>query len=123
MNAKALLASAALLVPLAAHAHHSAAMFNAQQPLTLTGTVREFQFTNPHCYIQLQVRNARGVEEEWSVEMGAPTHLRGRGWKRTTLKPGDRVTVTIAPLRNGGRGGELRRITTADGQPLRGTTA
>ena len=102
-----------------AQAHHSRAMFNLQQPVTLTGTVRAFQFTNPHCYIQLSVPGS-GRVVEWSIEMGAPSHLRGRGWKRSTLQAGDAVRVTIAPLRDGKPGGELLNITTADGQPLRG---
>ncbi len=111
------LAVAALALP--AQAHHSRAMFNTQRPMTLTGTVREFQFTNPHCYIQLAVPGSGGAVE-WSIEMGAPSHLRGRGWKRSTLQPGDQVRVTIAPLRDGKPGGELVSITTAEGQPLRG---
>lgn len=102
-----------------AQAHHSRAMFDPQRPVTLTGTVRAFQFTNPHCYIQMSVP-ASGEDVEWSVEMGAPSHLRGRGWKRSTLKAGDEVRVTLAPLRSGRPGGELISITAADGQPLRG---
>ena len=93
-------------------------MFDLQKPVELTGTVREFQFTNPHCYIQLLVTNASGAQEEWSVEMGAPSHLRGAGWKKSTLKAGDRIKVTIAPLRNGGRGGELVSATTVDERSL-----
>ena len=104
-----------------AQAHHSRAMFNVQRPVTLTGTVRAFQFTNPHCYIQLSVPGS-GRVVEWSIEMGAPSHLRDRGWKRTTLQAGDQVRVTVAPLRDGKPGGELLTITTPDGQPLRGLT-
>jgi hypothetical protein len=101
-----------------AQAHHSRAMFDLRQPRTLTGTVREFQWTNPHCYIQLTVRDAAGRDEEWSVEMGSPIHLQGRGWGKRTLRPGDRVTVTVSPLRNGRNGGEFVTATTADGRPL-----
>lgn len=101
-----------------AQAHHSRSMFDLQNPVQVTGTVREFQWTNPHCYIQLLVRNAAGRDEEWSIEMGAPMHLFGRGWTPRTLKPGDRVTVRLAPLRNGRNGGELLTVTTADGKPL-----
>ena len=101
-----------------AEAHHSAAMFDPAAPKTLTGTVREFQWTNPHCYIQLLVRSDDGVEEEWSLEMGAPTHLQRLGWRKSTLRAGDRITVTIHPLRNGGKGGEVQEAIAADGQPL-----
>jgi len=111
-------AAALAILASGAEAHHSAAMFDPARTVTLTGTVREFQFTNPHAYIQLVVRDESGQQVEWSIEMGAPTHLRGRGWKKTTLKAGDRVTVTIAPLRNGRNGGELRSVTTPDGKPL-----
>lgn len=101
-----------------AQAHHSAAMFDPAAPKTLTGTVREFQWTNPHCYIQLLVRSDNGVEEEWSLEMGAPTHLQRNGWRKSTLRAGDRITVTFNPLRNGGKGGEVQEAVAADGRPL-----
>lgn len=99
-------------------AHHSAAMFDQQRKVQLTGTVREFQWTNPHCYIQLLVKNAQGKEEEWSLELGAPMYLYARGWRPSTLKPGDRLDVTISPLRNGTRGGLLVDAKTPDGKPL-----
>ena len=101
-----------------AHAHHSPVMFDQTQPLTLTGTVREFQWTNPHSYIQLVVKNADGQDEEWSLEMAAPTYLYNLGWRPSTLKAGDAVTVTIAPLRKGGKGGLLLKAATADGKPI-----
>lgn len=99
-------------------AHHTAAMFDQTSPRTLTGTVREFQWTNPHCYIQLLVRNEAGVEEEWSLEMAAPMHLQRLGWRKSTLRAGDRITVTFHPLRNGGKGGEVQAATSADGRAL-----
>ena len=101
-------------------AHHSGAMFDPRKTVSLTGTVRTFQFRNPHCYIQLVVKNDQGVDEEWSVEMGAPMHLRDGGWKKNTLQAGDRIKVTVAPLRGGRHGGELRTATAEDGRPLRG---
>src|SRR4029078_7805870 len=87
---------------------------------TLVGTVRQFQWENPHCYIQLVVRNERGQDEEWSLEMTAPMHLQRLGWKRTSLKPGDRITVTIHPMRDGSRGGNVLTATGADGKPIGG---
>jgi hypothetical protein len=124
MRGRSIAILAALLVALAAPApaHHSAAMFDAQKTLALSGEVREFQWTNPHCYIQLVVRNERGQAEEWSLEMGAPIYLYNQGWRRNTVKAGDRLSVTIAPLRNGDKGGLLLKATTADGKPLGGTT-
>ena len=119
----AILAAAPLLAALVpAEAHHSAAMFDSEHTRSLTGTVREFQWTNPHSYIQLVVKNERGEEEEWSLEMGAPVYLYNQGWRRTTVKAGDRLTVTIAPLRNGDKGGLLLKAVTVDGKAL-GKTA
>jgi hypothetical protein len=99
-------------------AHHSAAMFDSEHERSMTGTVREFQWTNPHCYIQLVVKGEGGTEQEWSLEMGAPVYLYNLGWRRTTVKAGDQLTVTIAPLRNGDKGGLLLKAITADGKAL-----
>ncbi len=106
----------AVVVP--AQAHHSAAMFDSEHTRSFTGTVREFQWTNPHSYIQLVVKNERGEEEEWSLEMGAPVYLYNQGWRRSTVKAGDVLKVTIAPLRNGDKGGLLLKALTADGKAL-----
>src|SRR5688572_16690468 len=115
-------AALALTFPPAAEAHHSRAMFDTQRVVELTGTVRQFQWTNPHCYIQLLVVGADGREAEWSLEMGAPLHVRARGWGPRTVRAGDRIRVAIMPLRNGRNGGELQSATTIDGRPL-GTAA
>ena len=113
-----LLLSSALVLPLALRAHHSPAMFDFSKQLTLTGTVREFQWTNPHSYIQLVVKNDQGQDEEWSLEMAAPTYLYNLGWRPSTVKAGDTLTVTVAPLRKGGRGGLLLKAVTADGKTI-----
>ena len=106
------------LIAHAAFAHHSPVMFDQAHPLTLNGTVREFQWTNPHSYIQLVVKNEQGQDEEWSLEMAAPTYLYNLGWRPSTVKAGDIVTVTIAPLRKGGKGGLVLKAATADGTPI-----
>ena len=111
----------ALVLARPAIAHHSPAMFDTGKITTLQGTVREFQWSNPHCYVQLRVKNDKGVEEEWSLEMGAPMYLYNKGWRPSTLKPGDALTVTLAPLRKGGRGGLLLQATTSDGRQLGGS--
>ena len=118
MIRKLALAAAWSAIAAPAHAHHSGAMFDSTQTVTLTGTVREFQFTNPHCYIQLTVRNAQGQDEEWSLEMAAPMHLLRLGWRKSSLRPGDRITVRIHPLRNGSKGGQVEQAATADGKPI-----
>jgi hypothetical protein len=94
-----------LIAALPVAAHHSGAMFDDKTSVTLTGTVRAYQWTNPHCWIQVLVPGEGGGTVEWSVEMGAPIELYRHGWRPTTLRSGDRITVTIHPMRNGVRGG------------------
>ena len=101
-----------------AQAHHSFAMFDLQKQVTVSGTVRQFQWTNPHAYIQLVAKDASGNDVEWSMEMGAPMYLYARGGRPGTLKAGQRITVTLNPLRNGRPGGVVRDVTTADGKAI-----
>jgi len=101
-----------------AEAHHSMAMFDQTKTVTLKGTVKQFQWTNPHCYIQLMVKDASGKDVEWSLEMGAPMYLYAKGWRPSALKPGMPVKVTINPLRNGDPGGVVLTATTADGKQI-----
>jgi hypothetical protein len=110
--------TAAALSAGTAVAHHSPVMFDPTQPRTMTGTVREFQWTNPHSYIQLVVKNDQGQDEEWSLEMGASVYLYNLGWRPSSVKAGDTLTVTIAPLRKGGNGGLLLKAATADGKQI-----
>ena len=120
MNRITALAFLSILLPLAGHTHHSPSMFDGSRELTLTGTVREFQWSNPHSYIQLVVASDDGSEQEWSVEMGANAYLYNLGWRPSSVKPGDELIVTITPLRNGQPGGLLVNVTTADGIPVGG---
>ena len=100
-----------------ASAHHSPVMFDQSKTVTLSGTVRLFQWTNPHCYIQLLVDEG-GKQTEWNMEMGAPVYLYNRGWRPSSLKAGDRVTITASPLRSGASGGLVLSVTGADGKPV-----
>ena len=109
----ALMASPAL-------AHHSFAMFDNSKVLTLEGVVKEFQWTNPHTWTQLLVRNDQGLTEEWGIEGSSINGLAREGWKRTSLKPGDKVTVTIHPLKSGEKGGSFMTATLPDGTVLSG---
>jgi hypothetical protein len=109
---------ATVVGPGPALAHHSPVMFDQTKKVTLTGTVREFQWTNPHAYIQLLVKNEQGQEEEWSLEMGASVYLYNLGWRPSSVKAGDTLTVIVAPLRKGGNGGLLLQAVTADGKPI-----
>ncbi len=85
--------------PLAAH--HSTAMYNMDNPVTVTGTVKRFEWTNPHAFIYLAVKDENGKEVEWTVEMMSLNHLRSYGWMHTTVKPGDVITCTGGPARGG----------------------
>jgi len=103
-------------------AHHSPVLFDMQKTQTLEGTVVEFTWTNPHSSIQLDVQTASGVER-WGVEMGSPNSMVKAGWKSTIIKPGDKVTVAVHPLKSGEHGGIFMSITLADGRRLGGRAA
>lgn len=112
------LCALALTAAPSAQAHHSRALFNTAEQVEVVGEVRRFQLANPHCYIQLMVTDARGVQREYPIEMGAPLHLQENGWTSRRLRPGDRVRIVMHPLRNGDPGGELASITSLDGRRL-----
>jgi hypothetical protein len=115
----ALAAALVAVVPAGqAQAHHSFAMFDQTKEVTVTGTVRQFQWTNPHSYIQLIAKDSSGKEVEWSMEMGAPMYLYARGWRPSTLKVGMVVSIKINPLRNGKPGGVVVDVTTPDGKQI-----
>jgi hypothetical protein len=101
-----------------ASAHHSFAMFDNEKVMTLKGMVKEFQWTNPHTWIQLNVSNGAGATQEWSIEGASVISLSRQGWKRNTLKVGDDITVMIHPLKSGEPGGSFMSATFADGSPV-----
>jgi Family of unknown function (DUF6152) len=101
-------------------AHHSFAMYEPTKTLTFKGTVKSFQWTNPHVVVWLLVQpEDGGAVQEWSLETTSPGVLTRAGWTRQSLKAGDRVSVTFSPLRDGSRGGGLNSVTLLDtGQTL-----
>jgi hypothetical protein len=103
------LAFAAFTVP--ALAHHSFAMFDAEKSIVLEGAVKEFQWTNPHAWILLNVGS-----NQWAIEMGGPAGLARQGWVPKTLTPGMKVTAIIHPLKDGTRGGQFMAVTLPDGK-------
>lgn len=109
--------AAALLAALQASAHHSAALFDDQKSLTLSGTVKSFQWTNPHCWIQVLVPGQPDAVE-WSVEMGSPSQLYNIGWKPKTIRPGDKITLQVHPSRDGKSAGLFISATNAGGKPV-----
>jgi hypothetical protein len=106
----AFLSCAALLADTAS-AHHSFAMFDNQKDVTIEGTVKSFQWTNPHTWIQLMVKDANGNEAEWSIEGQSPNGLVRQGWQKLSLKAGDHAVVVIHPLKDGTTGGSVVRVT------------
>ena len=105
-------------LPTAVLAHHSYAMFDMSQTVTLQGTIRDFQWTNPHSWIWVDVPGASGATEQWGIEGMSPNYLARRGWTKSTMKPGEKVTISVRPLRNGQNGGMFVRATLADGRVL-----
>jgi hypothetical protein len=103
-----------------AFAHHSGAMFDTSKKVDVTGTIIDFNWSNPHANFKVNVDKPGGGSEVWAVEMNSPNNLVRDGWKRTTLKAGDKVTVTVRPLRDGTPGGQYVSIVLADGKVLGG---
>ena len=112
-------------VPPPALAHHSFAIYDHGKTVTLKGTVKTFQWTNPHCVIWLMVQPDGGGEpQEWSIETTSPGVLTRSGWTRKSVNPGDRVSVEFSPLRDGSHGGGLNTVTFLDsGQTLKANFA
>jgi hypothetical protein len=96
-------------------AHHSFAMFDHDKQIKLAGTVTEFQWTNPHVYIAMEV-SGEGGKRVWTIEGANPGILNRVGWKFNMIKPGDEITVIVAPLRTGEAGALLKQVTLADGR-------
>jgi Family of unknown function (DUF6152) len=115
LTALVIVAVAAFMDATAGYAHHSFAMFDYAKTLTLEGTVKEFQWTNPHAWLLISARGGDNVEAEWAIEMGTPISLVRQGWQPTSLTPGLKVTALIQPLKNGGHGGRLVMVTLPDG--------
>ena len=112
---------AGLLLPLLAGqalAHHSFAMFDPEKLITQEGTVKEFEWTNPHVWLHIVAPDASGKAVEWSFEMQAVAQATSGGWRADIVKPGDKVKVEFHPLKDGSRGGELVAATLPDGKRL-----
>jgi hypothetical protein len=103
-----------------AGAHHSFAMFDAAQTLNTAAVVKEFQWGSPHTWIELIVLAPDKTEKPLSLELTTISGLKRNGWKPTTLKPGDKVTVAYHPMRDGTPAGQLIEVVTEDGQTLKG---
>jgi hypothetical protein len=111
-----LAAATTLGVASPAWSHHSHAMFDHSKPATVTGTVKEFVFRNPHVYLYLDVKNDRGEVVTYWIEMSNIQNMIKQGINQATLKVGEVVTVRVHPLRDGRPGGNYETLTTADGR-------
>jgi len=118
MRVRRLFALAATVVAAPAAAHHSFAMFDMGKSVTVPATVTEFRWTNPHSFMHVDIADQSGATTNWAIEMTSPNNLINGGWRRSSLKPGDKVTVTYHPLLNGKPGGSLVNVRLADGQVL-----
>ena len=99
-------------------AHHSFEMFDMSKAMTVTGTIKDFQWTNPHTFTFIDVPNDKGGVDTWAIEGMSPNFLGRRGWTKHTLNPGDKVTVTIYPLKEGKMGGVFLHATLPDGKEM-----
>ena len=97
----ALIICIGLLTPGLVLAHHSTAMYDMANPVTVTGTVTKFEWTNPHAFVYVDVKNEKGEIEHWEVEMMSLNHLKSYGWMHTTVKPGDMISCTGGRAKSG----------------------
>ena len=119
MNAKiaAFTAIALAVFLVQAQAHHSFSMFDKEKMVTISGTLKEFEWSNPHCWLHVMSTDpATGKNVEWALEMGSITQIAAQGWKVDSVKPGDKITISGHPLKDGSRGGQYRSVKLADGR-------
>lgn len=109
------------LISIPMFAHHGASEYDMTKIVTLTGTVKQLQFVNPHTLLVFTVKEDGGKAIEWEGELPSPNLLSRRGWSRSTLKPGDQVTVIGAPAKNGEKGMQVKKLVFPDGHELPGT--
>ena len=101
-----------------AFAHHSFAMFDSAKEITLVGTIKEFQWTNPHTWIVFDVTNAGGGVDEYGIEGMSPNYLARNGWDKHTLSSGDKVELVLHPLKDGRKGGFNVSVKLKDGKTM-----
>jgi Family of unknown function (DUF6152) len=114
----ALATAAAALLSLPALAHHSHANYNTDAFTTLSGTITEVVWTNPHVWIYMEVANGQGRPQMWAMEGGSVTSLMRGGWQRNSIKPGDKISVRCNRLRDGSEGCLLGFVTNINGTAM-----
>jgi len=116
----ALLMGAVALSAFPTLAHHGGSDYDVQHPVALKGTVTDYNWSNPHCQIFLDVKDDKGKVTSWSIETYAPAVMKRAGWSRDTLHSGDEVTVTVVPSKKGNPVGMVRKIVLPGGTELTG---
>jgi Family of unknown function (DUF6152) len=106
------------LVSISLIAHHGAAALDTGKEITLKGTVTEWIWSNPHCFLQFDAKDDTGTVRNWAIETQNPTTMTQRGFSRTLFKAGDEVTVILEPVKNGQPIGRMLTIVLANGQKL-----
>ncbi len=101
-------------------AHHGNASFDTSKEMTLKGTVTEYIWANPHCFLKFDAKDETGTVRNWAVEVSNPTDMTKRGWSRASFKVGDQVTVSLQAVKNGAPIGRLTKVVLADGSALPG---
>ena len=101
-----------------ATAHHSYALFDVDKTLTVSGTVKQWEWTNPHSWVVIVAHDPQGGDVEWSIEASSPAVWRRYGATRDMLKPGDSVSILFHPMRSGANGGLLQSLTLSDGRTI-----
>jgi Family of unknown function (DUF6152) len=101
-------------------AHHGAASFDTSKEMTLKGTVTEYIWANPHCFLKFDAKDETGTVRNWAVEVSNPTDMTKRGWSRGSFKVGDQVTVSLQAVKNGAPIGRLTKVVLANGSSLPG---
>jgi len=99
-------------------AHHSAVPFDSTKQTTLTGIVKEFDWTNPHTWIWINVPNDKGGMDLWGVEGMSPNYLGRRGWTKSTIKPGEKITIVGRPMKDGSKAAMFMSATLANGKVI-----
>lgn len=114
-----MIALGVMLAPVPSFAHHSTAMYNMANPVTVTGTVERFEWTNPHAYIYLMVTDEKGKKVEWQIEMMSLNHLKSYGWAHDTVKPGDVISCTGGAAKSGDPAMLSSLMKLADGRTIK----
>jgi hypothetical protein len=107
-----------LVMPVSMTGHHGGASFDNTKEVTVKGTVTEWLWANPHCFLKVEEKDASGTARVWNLEFGNPTDITLRGFRRNTFKVGEEITVTVTPVKSGAPVGRARVVTKADGTKL-----